>query len=99
MTDIEVIEISEDSDAWLLTGPGTEGEVDELEPTLRAAIDAWLVDTVGSEPDMLAESREKLAATRPIRGKWWFGTGHLEGEVVDVEISRAPKEFSGVIFL
>lgn len=93
---IEVIELSEDSNSWMVTGlMEPKGKRDEAG---RVAIDAWLVQTIGHDAEALAEARANLRATTSTPGTWWLATGHREGELVSQHECLAPEHFYGLLF-
>jgi len=92
-----VHEVSEDSDAWFVSRP-EPGQIPPENEDARAAVDAWLVETVGDDAETLALCRETLAATKPRRGSWWFATGHSEGEMVNIHTALPPRVYMGVLF-
>lgn len=95
MLEIEVIELSEDGDAWFVTGVTGKGEAARCEAA-KVAVDAWLVETL-DEGDDLTYARETLAAAkaRPFIG--WFATGHREGELVGYRKVEPPRGLVGVL--
>lgn len=91
---IEVIELSEDGDTWLVTGVSGMGAKNRGD-NAKAEIDKWLASNLSG--DDLAESRDTLAAAKATPFIGWFATGHREGELVSSREMKPPRSIVGVL--
>jgi len=85
-TELTVWELGEDGDCWFVQGASGPRDA-------KAAVSKWLDETLGNGDDR-ASAQEYLDAASSQRGRWWFATGHREGQMVNNE--EPPTWLEGV---
>lgn len=85
-TDIEVYELGEDSNAWLVQGTASVG--DAFEATTR-----WLLSTIGHDDEAFGEAVKNLAEARSETGPGWYF--HDDG-VHDPIVARTDNPLPGI---
>lgn len=82
-----VWELGEDGGKWFVEGATDVAEAGD-------AVRAWLTETLGHATAERREKEEQLNASTGELGRWWFATGHREGEMVND--TEPPKWLEGV---
>lgn len=85
--EITVWELGDNGDAWFAENASDEAAA-------RKAIQEWLATVL--DGDDLTEAESTLAEVTATVGRWWFSTGHAEGQMVNEE--EPPKWLEGIRF-
>jgi len=86
-----VVDLGEDGDSWLVTGMPTERAA-------RFEVSKHLRAIHGENTTDYFDAMSALAFAVAEHGEWWFGTGHMEGEMIPVSKEKPPKSYTGYRF-